>query len=63
MIGVQEMFCRRWEEGEGIMVKFGREPGLSAIWASLLCVRKADGGVRVAEGGGEDVGGPEVSTR
>ena len=46
------------------VVIFGREPGLGAIWASLLCVRRAyrdvQGGVRVAEGGSEDVGGPEV---
>ena len=48
------------------MVKFGREPGSGATWASLLFVRRAanrdvQGGVRVAEGGGEDVSGPEVS--
>ena len=42
-----------------IMVKFGRELGLGAIWASLLCVRRT----RVAEGGGEDVSGPEVSAK
>ena len=33
-------------------VKLGREPGLGAVWASLLCVRRADrglqSGVRVA---------------
>ena len=50
-----------------MVVKFRREPGLGAIWATLLCVQRADrdvqGGVRVAEGGSEDVSGPEVSAR
>ena len=36
------------------VVKFGREPALGAIWASILCVRRADrdvqGSVCVAEG-------------
>ena len=49
------------------MVKFGREPGLSAIWAQLA-VRaesrsRCPGGVRVAEGGGAVVSRPEVSAR
>ena len=50
-----------------ILVKFGREPGLDAVWAGLLRVRRADrdvqSGVRVAESGGEDVAGPEVGAR
>ena len=40
---------------------------IACSWAGLLCVRRADrdvqGGVRVAKGGGEDVGGPEVGAR
>ena len=50
-----------------VVGKFGLEPGLRALWASLLGVRRADrdvqGGVRVAKGGGEDVGGPEISAK
>ena len=47
--------------------KFGFTPDSCAVRHSLLGVRRADrnveGGVRVAEGRGEDVGGPEVSAR
>ena len=55
-------------EGAGAVVgKFGFTPGLFAVTASLLGVRGADrdveGGVRVAWGGGEDVGGSEVGAR
>ena len=62
------MFCRRRRgKVRAIVSRFGLEPGLSAVWASLLCVRGADrdvqGSVRVAEGGGEDVGGPEIGAR
>ena len=58
------------EEGgeEWAMVgKFGIKPRLRAIRTSLLTVWRANrdvkGGVRVAKGGGEDVGGPEISSR
>ena len=48
-----------------VVGKFGLEPGLSAVGACLLSVRRADrdvqGGVRVAKGGGEDVSRPEIS--
>ena len=45
---------------------FGLKPGLHAVRASLLGVRRANrdvqGGARVA-GGGEDVGRPEIGAR
>ena len=48
------------------MGAFGLKPGLRAVRASLLGVRRANrdvqGGVRVANGG-EDVGGPEISAK
>ena len=50
-----------------VVGEFGFTPGLCAVRPSLLGVRRADrdveGGVRVAKGGGEDVGGSEVSAK
>ena len=50
-----------------VVGKFGFTPGLCAVRPGLLGVRTADrdveGGVRVAKGGGEDVGGSGVSAR
>ena len=47
--------------------EFGFMRGLCAVRPSLLGVREADrdveGGARVAKGGGEDVGGSEVSAK
>ena len=43
------------------------EPGLGAVWAGLLGLRRVDryvqGGVPASKSGGEDVGGPEVGAR
>ena len=48
-------------------IKFGREPRSGAVWTGLLGVRRTDrnvrGGERVAKGGSNDVGGPEVGAR
>ena len=50
-----------------VVGKFGRKPGSGAVWACLLGVRGTDrhvqGGVHIAKGGGENVGGSEVSAR
>ena len=50
-----------------MMGEFGFMPGLCAVRPSLPGVRGADrdveGGVGVAKGGGEDVGGSEVSAK
>ena len=57
------------ERGEvwAVVVEFGLQPELRAVQASLLGVRRADrdiqGGARVAEGGGDDVGGPEIGAK
>ena len=47
-----------------VVGEFGFVPGLCAVGPGLLGVRRADrdveGGVGVAKGGGEDVGGSEL---
>ena len=50
-----------------IIVKFGRKLGLGAGRAGLLGVRRTDrnvqGSARVAKGGSEDVGGPQIGAK
>ena len=50
-----------------VVGEFGFTPGLCAVRPSLPGARREDrdveGGVRVAKGGGEDVGGSEVSAK
>ena len=64
--GVGNVLAEKRGEVWATVGKFGLKPGLCAARPSLG-VRRADrnveGGVRVSEGRGEDVGGPEVSAR
>ena len=64
--GVGNVLSEEGGKVQAVVSKFGLKPGLRAVWASLLCVQRADrdvqGGVPVAKGGGEGVGGPKVGT-
>ena len=64
---VGNVLAEKRREVWAVVGKFGFTPGLFAVTASLLGVRDADreveGGVRVAWGGGKDVGGSGVSAR
>ena len=65
--GVGDVLSEEGGKVWAVVGKFGLEPGLRAFWATLLSVRRAgrdvQGSARVAKGGGEHVGGPEISAR
>ena len=65
--GVGNVLAEKRGDVWAVICKFGFTPVLCAVRPGLLGVRRADrdveGGARVAEGRGEDVGGPEVSAR
>ena len=65
--GVRDVLAKKRVQMGPIVLKFGLDPGLSAVCASLRCVRGADGDIQgsvgVAQGRGEDVCGPQVRAR
>ena len=65
--GVKNVLAEKRGDVWAVVSEFGIAPGLRAVRSCLLGVRRADrdveGGVGVAKGGGEDVGGSGVSAR
>ena len=65
--GVGDVLAKRSSQVRAIVLKFGLDPGLSAVNIGLRGVRGADGHIQcsvgIAQSRGEDVSGPQVRAR